>query len=85
MSTRLALILLLFPGVADAQTARDPVRRGPSEIRDEHVLAQTRLTLPAVSTAITPRGQWSLSLRTGAVGPARRDRRLVGRRDYCLS
>jgi hypothetical protein len=61
---RLALVLLLAAGAASAQTASDPVRRGPSEIRDEHVLAQTRLTLPAVSTAITPRGQWSLSLAT---------------------
>ena len=38
-----------------------PLRRGPAEIRDEHVLAQPRLTLPAVSPCTTPAGRWAFA------------------------
>ena len=44
---------------APARAAEEPVRRGPAEIHDEHVLAQPRLTLPAVSTSTTPAGRWA--------------------------
>jgi hypothetical protein len=37
-----------------------PNRRGPVEFRDEQLLAQPRLTLPAVSPATVPPGCWSL-------------------------
>ena len=34
--------------------------RGPSEIRDAQLLAQPRLTLPAVAPYTTPAGEWSV-------------------------
>jgi hypothetical protein len=34
--------------------------RGPIEIRDDHLLAQGRLTLPAVAPWTLPAGQWSI-------------------------
>ncbi len=64
MTSRITLLLLLAAGAAYAQTPPDNLHPGPSEIRDEHVLAQPRLTLTALSPAITPAGQWSLSLST---------------------
>lgn len=64
MSFRFALLVLLSAGTAHAQAPPDPVRRGPSEIRDEHVLAQPRLTLPALSPATVARGEWSLTIAT---------------------
>jgi hypothetical protein len=36
--------------------------RGPAEVRDGQLLAQPRLTLPAVSPWTTPRGRWSLNV-----------------------
>jgi len=36
--------------------------RGPSEIRDAQLLAQPRLTLPALSPWTTPAGRWSVGL-----------------------
>ena len=37
----------------------DPHRRGPVEIRDGHLLAQARLTLPAAGPDTLGRGRWS--------------------------
>jgi hypothetical protein len=37
------------PAVAEPVPSPPPLRRGPAEIRDEQVLAQSRLTLPALS------------------------------------
>jgi hypothetical protein len=37
-----------------------PVRRGPAEIRDEQLLAQPRLTLPAISPATVAEGHWAV-------------------------
>ena len=54
---RLFPILLALAAAARADDASMP--RGPAPIRDEHVLAQPRLTLPAVSTATTPAGRWT--------------------------
>jgi Protein of unknown function (DUF3187) len=54
---------LLLPGLASAQGAASPVepepapRVGPSEIRDEHLLAQPRLTLPATTPDTVGPGQ----------------------------
>lgn len=55
------------PAAADSACTETPgvtQRRGPSEIRDEHVLAQPRLTLPAASTRTAPAGCWSFSAAT---------------------
>ncbi len=55
-------------GHAWAQEAATPdgrgpeARRGPLDIRDEHLLAQPRLTLPAVSAHIIARGTWTLDV-----------------------
>jgi hypothetical protein len=49
---------------APAADAQPPGPRGPAEIRDEHVFAQSRLTLSAVSTATTPAGSWALTVST---------------------
>lgn len=38
------------------------IARGPVEIRDEFMLAQVRLTLPATSPDVLPRGRWLLRL-----------------------
>jgi hypothetical protein len=46
------------PGLADPG---DPEHRGPSEIRDEHELAQPRLTLPATSPWTAAVGRWTFS------------------------
>jgi hypothetical protein len=43
--------------------AASPLARGPAEIRDGHLIAQGRLTLPALSAATTAAGRWSV--RTG--------------------
>ncbi|MGD8895815.1 MAG: DUF3187 family protein [Acidobacteriota bacterium] len=37
-------------------------RRGPAEIRDDHLLAQSRLTLPAMSPHPIPAGDWTLDV-----------------------
>jgi hypothetical protein len=39
-----------------------PEPEGPVEIRDEHVLAQNRLTLPPIGPDTVARGRWSLRL-----------------------
>ena len=55
-------------GHAWAQEAATPdgrgpeARRGPLDIRDEHLLAQPRLTLPAVSAHTIARGTWTLDV-----------------------
>jgi hypothetical protein len=56
------LALLALLAVAAASSGQDALPRGPAEIRDEHVFAQPRLTLPAVSTATTPSGRWALGV-----------------------
>jgi hypothetical protein len=53
-------VLLAAPSAAE-DAPPSPIRRGPAEIRDEHVLAQPRLTLPAVSPRTTPAGRWSFA------------------------
>jgi hypothetical protein len=56
-----SLIVLLLAGApAAAQSAGE--RRGPAEIRDEQLLAQPRLTLPAVSPDTVPAGRWSFAV-----------------------
>ncbi len=64
MTSRIAPLLLLLAGSVQAQTSPDDLHPGPSEIRDEHVLAQPRLTLTALSPATTPAGEWSLGFST---------------------
>ena len=57
----LALLLLLLAGPPFLRSACPAdLPRGPSEIRDAHLLAQPRLTLPALSPHTTPRGEWAL-------------------------
>jgi hypothetical protein len=46
---------------ADADPSRPP-RRGPAEVRDEQLLAQPRLTLPAVSPETIGRGVWQVRI-----------------------
>jgi hypothetical protein len=49
--------------IVAASTARgqgSSESRGPAEIRDEHLLAQPRLTLPAASAATLEAGRWKL-------------------------
>ncbi len=65
---------LLLPAVAllasvagrgfagDAAIDPGDAPRGPSEIRDEQLLAQPRLTLPAVTPNVTPKGAWAGTL-----------------------
>ena len=53
----LTCAVLLPPSTARAQDM--PQRRGPSEIHDEHVLAQPRLTLPATAPWTTAVGHWT--------------------------
>ena len=56
------------PGAAWAQPGPAPdgrgpeARRGPLDIRDEQLLAQSRLTLRAVSPHTTPQGAWTLDV-----------------------
>jgi hypothetical protein len=59
----LALILVLAaaPAAAQADSAANPPR-GPASIRDAQLLAQPRLTLPAVSPQTTRRGAWEIEL-----------------------
>ncbi len=55
----LALAATASPAEPDSTT--DP-SRGPAEIRDGQLLAQPRLTLPAVSPQTTRRGAWALQV-----------------------
>ncbi len=60
---QLALLLALVaapPALGPASAGELP--RGPVEIRDGHLLAQPRLTLPAVSPYTTRNGAWALQL-----------------------
>ena len=55
-----ALLLTRAAGAQEAlpsPEAPPPLRLGPSEIRDEHLLAQPRLTLPATTPDTVGRGQ----------------------------
>jgi len=61
------VLLLSFAAPDQAVLAGEGIvgptaRRGPLEIRDEYLLAQPRLTLPAVSPHTLPRGRWSFDL-----------------------
>jgi hypothetical protein len=55
----LLALVLATPAYADPA---DVAPRGPAAIRDGHLLAQARLTLPAVSPHTTRRGAWELQL-----------------------
>jgi len=57
----LLVALVLAAPLAHADS-EEVVARGPSEIRDGQLLAQPRLTLPAVSPYTTRRGAWELQL-----------------------
>ena len=57
----LLLALVLAAPLARADSA-DVTSRGPAAIRDGHLLAQARLTLPAVSPHTTRRGAWEVQL-----------------------
>ena len=60
---RLALILFLAAVPATAQTDSAAIpSRGPAAIRDGQLLAQPRLTLPAVSPQATRGGAWELQV-----------------------
>ncbi len=55
-------LLLAAAAPCRAQASPVPERRGPSEIRDEHVLAQPRLTLPATSPWTAAEGRWAFGV-----------------------
>lgn len=57
----LALVLLLA-GPAALPDATAPLPRGPAAIHDAQLLAQPRLTLPAVSPSTTRRGAWEIDV-----------------------
>jgi hypothetical protein len=60
---RLALLLALAAATPSAHSdSASDSPRGPVEIRDGHLLAQPRLTLPALSPHTTRRGAWALQL-----------------------
>lgn len=50
--------------LAASLAAAQPAAFGPSGIRDDQLLAQPRLTLPAVSPATTTAGRWSFGVTT---------------------
>jgi hypothetical protein len=56
--THLTLLLALAAAATPGPTPSPS--RGPAEIRDGHLLAQPRLTLPALSPHTTRRGAWEL-------------------------
>jgi Protein of unknown function (DUF3187) len=59
----LAVAVALGPGAARAQTAESaPGPRGPIEVREQWLLTQGRLTLPATSPDLLPRGRTRLRL-----------------------
>jgi Protein of unknown function (DUF3187) len=60
-SVACSLLLILYFGITSAALAEEPTRetrRGPTELRDEHLLAQDRLTLPAFGPDTVGRGRW---------------------------
>jgi Protein of unknown function (DUF3187) len=54
----LSLILLSLGSASVAQEPTRETRRGPTELRDEHLLAQDRLTLPAFGPDTVGRDRW---------------------------
>jgi hypothetical protein len=54
----LCLLLVAAAGAAFAEEPGRETRRGPTELRDEHVLAQDRLTLPAFGPDTVGEGRW---------------------------
>jgi hypothetical protein len=61
-------LALLLPQAATAQSVASAPggweRRGPPDIRDDHLLAQGRLTLPATSPDTLEEGAWSVTVST---------------------
>ena len=55
----LLLAVVLGAAIPRAARAQEPSPDGPVEIRDEHLLAQARLTLPPIGPDTVPRGQWA--------------------------
>jgi hypothetical protein len=64
IARRLRLAVALALGLAPSAHAQSPARRGPLDIREEFLLAQQRLTLPAVSP--DPLEPGATHLRVGA-------------------
>lgn len=63
-------LLAAAPAAAQPPATFDEAE-GPVELRDEHVLAQSRLTLPPIGPDTVPRGRWSFrvgSLRCNSFG-----------------
>jgi hypothetical protein len=61
LGAALIVLALAGPEAALAQDApAQPAGRGPAEIRDDHLLAQARLTLPAVSPHTVREGAWTV-------------------------
>ena len=58
----LLVTLFLDSPASRAQEPAEPAPDGPVEVRDEHVLAQPRLTLPPIGPDTVPRGRWSVRL-----------------------
>ena len=64
----MALAVVAVSGTAFAEDTaatdgRGPeARRGPADVRDDHLLAQPRLTLPATSPHTVPRGDWTVDV-----------------------
>ena len=56
-----AVALVLAASLAHAEGG-EVLRRGPAPVRDAQLLAQPRLTLPAVSPFTTRRGAWEVEL-----------------------
>jgi len=58
------MAVALLPPLGAAASADEgqptPPARGPAEIRDDHILAQERLTLPAVSPHTVSEGAWTV-------------------------
>ncbi len=62
MRPALLLIVLALSGPSALADSAEVVSRGPAEIRDAQLLAQPRLTLPAVTPFTTRSGAWQLQL-----------------------
>ncbi len=56
------LLVFVFAATLARADSAEVTSRGPTEIRDGQLLAQPRLTLPAVAPFTTRRGAWELQL-----------------------
>jgi hypothetical protein len=64
LASRIAFATIVTSGAARGdEPAPVPPRRGPIELREEWLLSQTRLTLPAQSPDVLPRGATRLRLQ----------------------